>query len=62
MRAEVADRLEIRRGPIVEPIAPVAIPVVARAGQSLTPADEVLAVCIRHRGAHVVKDWANESP
>ncbi len=48
----------IVRIPVREELAPLAISMVTRAGQSLTPAGEKLADCIRHRAGIVVADWA----
>ena len=47
----------IVRIPVREELAPLAISMVTRAGQSLTPAGEKLADCIRHRG--LASSWLN---
>ena len=48
----------IVRIPVMEELAPLAVSMVTRAGQSLTPAGEKLADCIRHRAGIVVAEWA----
>lgn len=43
--------------PIKEALDPLAIHMVTRAGQSLTPAGEEFASCIRHRAGVVSREW-----
>lgn len=43
--------------PVRETLEPLAISMVTRVGQSLTPAGEKLADCIRHRADIVARDW-----
>lgn len=57
---ELGQTSDIVRIPVHQPIKPVSISMVTRAGRSLTPAGEALADCIRHRVGVVVREWENE--
>ena len=52
----------IVRIPVREPLRPLTISMVTRAGKSLTPAGEHFADCIRHRSGVLRNEWGIQSP
>jgi len=54
---ETPNRENIVQIPIKETLTPLKIHMLTRAGQSLTPAGEEFANCIRHRVGVVVREW-----
>lgn len=54
---EVGQNRGVVRVAIKEPIKPLSISMVTRAGRSLTPAGDALADCIRHRVGNLLNEW-----
>lgn len=55
---ETPSRGNIIQIPIKEKLDPLTINMVMRAGQSLTPAGEEFANCVRHRAGVVAREWS----
>jgi len=52
----------IVRIPVQEPLLPLTISMVTRAGKSLTPAAEHFADCVRHRSGVLRREWGVQNP